>query len=153
MNESRSTSVDIDDQEAIRQAQTPTLLAHQDRPSAAHLPAPRTRHPKSRPEHNRGSMAGVGAQTVRTDVTERTTVKPRTVDPSLATDSAESRIESAPPITGPNVVRRIGGLPTKLLGIARSLPRPNRTNRRPYCPSRREAFIENAAMDREMFRL
>lgn len=153
MTEIHSATEDVDDQEDMRQAQTPTLLAHHDRPQAPHVPASGTQHIEPLVGHNCESAARLGSQRMRSKVTEDTTVNHPIAGLGLASDSAEPGLGPAPPVPRNNIARRIAGLPTKLRAITRSITRSNRTNRRPYYPSRRDAFIESAAMDREMFRL
>lgn len=152
MTESRSSRVDVADQGALRKARTPPLLAYQGQHSVSLAPASGTRHLESRTEHNCEPTAGVGSQEKHSDVTEHATVNGRIVGLGPATESANTCAEPPSPLRR-NILRRIAGVPTRLLAIARITPRPSRTNRRPYYPPRREVFIENAAMDREMFRL
>jgi len=156
MTESCSTGPAIEDHVVVRQAQSRTGLGYQDRASERSALAAQVPTVESWRERKHDPIDDIGSDQMRCEVAERA-ANDRIVGAILATHSAEPRIKSVLSFRRNTVVRRISGLAADAIETASATLRTatlrNRTKQRRCYPSRREIFIQDAAMEREMFRL
>lgn len=101
-------------------------------------------------------MADIGAVWRRSAAAERALVAGWSVGLVLGAGSAQASIGSAIPFPGNNVGRRVANWTASTVVAVRALvrtsPRTSKPERHYYHP-RRESYIEDAAMSREMHRL
>jgi hypothetical protein len=101
-------------------------------------------------------MADIGAVWKRSAAVERALVSGWFFGLVLTASSAQASVGSAVPFPRNDVGRRIADWAVGTMGAVRAMvrtsPRPSQPERRYYHP-RRESFLEDAAMSREMDRL